>query len=596
MDYVPDTSVIVDGRFTAFIAKHHGSHVILAEALVAEIEHQANEGRSIGSAAIHELKALRDLHSKEKIFLDFYGKRPSEWQIERAKSGEIDEMIRQCAQETNATLVTGDQIQKEIAEIKGIPVRYLDPLEIKVRNIEEFFSDLTSSVHLKPDTEPFVKVGAPGSVKLEKLENKVSREELENIASNLVKRGRFEDESFVEMDMHGATVVQLKNMRIVITRPPFSDDLEITAVRPITKLVIEDYSIEPLLLERMQSGIHGILVAGAPGAGKSTFVQALAEFIAGKGKIVKTMEKPRDLELIKEITQYASLEGSMEKTGDILLLVRADYTVFDEMRVTPDFLVYSDLRLAGVGMIGVVHATKAIDAMQRFIGRVELGLIPQIIDTILYVSAGKIESVLTTEYVVKVPAGMSQEDLARPVIVVKDFFTQKPLYEIYSFGEQVVVVPVESAVEEDAMNRFIEERVKDEISKFLGVKSVQVSLINRKKAVVRVSEENIPRLIGRKGATVNELERKLGLKLEVEPGTTSIKYRDKAEFEIRNRIIYIHVGTPNRNVKLYIDDLLVLMAKSSSKGTIRIKMTSDTGQELYRAIKGGKYIEYMLTD
>ena len=46
------------------------------------------------------------------------------------------------------------------------------------------------------------------------------------------------------------------------------------------------------------------------------------------------MEKPRDLELIREITQYSSLEGSMEKTGDILLLVRADYTVFDEMPST----------------------------------------------------------------------------------------------------------------------------------------------------------------------------------------------------------------------------------------------------------------------
>ena len=122
MDFVPDTSVIIDGRFTGFISKHNGSHVILAEALIAEIEHQANEGRSIGSAAIQELKFLRDLHNKGKIFLDFYGKRPVNWQIERAKSGEIDELIRICAAENNATLVTGDVVQKEIAEIKGISV------------------------------------------------------------------------------------------------------------------------------------------------------------------------------------------------------------------------------------------------------------------------------------------------------------------------------------------------------------------------------------------------------------------------------------------------------------------------------------------
>jgi ATPase len=595
MDYVPDTSVIIDGRFTAFLAKHHGSHVILAEALVAEIEHQANEGRSIGFAAIHQLKALRDLHDQEKIFLDFYGKRPNEWQIERAKSGEIDEMIRQCAADNNATLVTGDVVQKEIAEIKGISVKYIEPPETKIRNIEEFFTPLTSSVHLKPDMNAVVKVGPPGSVKLEKLENSVTRDELENLASNLVTRGQFEDESFVELDMHGATVIQIRNMRIVITRPPFSDDLEITAVRPIVKLSIKDYKIEDRLLQRIESGVHGILIAGSPGAGKSTFVQALAEFISGRGKIVKTMEKPRDLELIKEITQYSSLEGSMEKTGDILLLVRADYTVFDEMRVTSDFLVYADLRLAGVGMMGVVHATRAIDALQRFIGRVELGLIPQIIDTILYISAGRIDTVLTTEYVVKVPAGMNQEDLARPVIIVKDFYEQKAIYEIYSFGEQVVVVPVDAGEDEEAA-KFNTDRIKEEISSFLGTRNVDVSMLGRKKALVKVSEDNIPRLIGRKGSTISELEKKLNVRLEVEPSSATIQARNKAEIEIKNRVIHIFVDAPNRNVKLYVDGILILQAKSSSKGVIRIKMISDTGQELYRAIKGGKVVEYMLAD
>ena len=423
----------------------------------------------------------------------------------------------------------------------------------------------------------------------------MTRDELENIASNLVTRGQFEDESFVELDMHGATVIQIRNMRIVITRPPFSDDLEITAVRPIVKLSIEDYKIDDNLLQRIESGVHGILIAGSPGAGKSTFVQALAEFISGKGKIVKTMEKPRDLELIREITQYSSLEGSMEKTGDILLLVRADYTVFDEMRVTSDFLVYADLRLAGVGMMGVVHATRAIDALQRFIGRVELGLIPQIIDTILYISAGRIDTVLTTEYVVKVPAGMNQEDLARPVIIVKDFYEQKARYEIYSFGEQVVVVPVDAEEDEEAA-KFNTDRIKEEISSFLGTRNVDVSMLGRKRALVKVSEDNIPRLIGRKGSTISELEKKLNVRLEVEPSSATIQSRNRAEIEIKNRVIHIFVDSPNRNVKLYVDGILILQAKSSSKGVIRIKMISDTGQELYRAIKGGKVVEYMLAD
>jgi len=50
--------------------------------------------------------------------------------------------------------------------------------------------------------------------------------------------------------------------------------------------------------------------------------------------------------------------------------------------------------------------------------------------------------VLDLSYSVKVPSGMSEEDLARPVIEIKDFFTGTLTFEIYTFGEQVVVVPV----------------------------------------------------------------------------------------------------------------------------------------------------------
>lgn len=591
MHYVPDTSVIVDGRFTSFISRKKDAKVILAESLVAEIEHQANQGRSIGFAAIQELKALREMSESGKIELEFYGERPTRWQIRSAHMGEIDEIIRKTAAENDAILVTGDNIQRDIAMIKGISVQFLEHPESKLRNIEDFFGELTSSVHLKVGMKPLLKEGKPGEVRMRQIDEIISAKDLDDIASNIVKRGRLEDESFVEMDMHGATVIQLRNMRIVITRPPFSDDLEITAVRPIAKLSISDYNLDEKLMERLSSGLHGILVAGAPGAGKSTFVQAVAEFLASQGSIVKTMEKPRDLQLSKEITQYTGLEGSMERTGDILLLVRTDYTIFDEMRITSDFLVYSDLRLAGVGMVGVVHATKPVDALQRFIGRVELGLIPQIIDTVIFIDRGMVSSVLVTRYSVKVPSGMNQEDLARPVIEVMDFFTEKTLYEIYSFGEQIVVVPVMS--QNPAVTRIAEQKIREEIAKYAGDR-VDVRMTGNSRAVVMIPEESIPRVIGRRGSNISEIERNLGVRIEIEPLVNKINTRNRAEIEIKNKIIYIYTGSPNRNVKLYIDGILVLQARSSSKGIVRIRASSDTGSELFNAIKAGKNVEYLV--
>jgi ATPase len=122
-------------------------------------------------------------------------------------------------------------------------------------------------------------------------------------------------------------------------------------------------------MERLSGKAEGIIIAGPPGSGKSTLASSLAAFYVERGKIVKTFESPRDLQVPQEVTQYGPLEGSFEKAVDILLLVRPDYTIFDEVRRAQDFGVFADMRLAGVGMVGVVHASSSLDAIQRFICR-----------------------------------------------------------------------------------------------------------------------------------------------------------------------------------------------------------------------------------
>ena len=72
MDYVPDTSVIVSGKFREYVAGKNDVRVILAEAMIAEIEHQANEGRSIGFTALEELKKLREIYNSDLDWLKNY--------------------------------------------------------------------------------------------------------------------------------------------------------------------------------------------------------------------------------------------------------------------------------------------------------------------------------------------------------------------------------------------------------------------------------------------------------------------------------------------------------------------------------------------
>ena len=124
---VPDTSVIVDGRMTEIVKSgERGQTVIIPNAVVAELEYQANLGREIGLDGLKELEALQKLAQENAISLDFYGERPSGDDIRHAKAGMIDELVRKAAQQNEAVLVTSDNVQSMVARAKGIRVEYIE--------------------------------------------------------------------------------------------------------------------------------------------------------------------------------------------------------------------------------------------------------------------------------------------------------------------------------------------------------------------------------------------------------------------------------------------------------------------------------------
>ena len=260
------------------------------------------------------------------------------------------------------------------------------------QNLEflKFFDPITMSVHLKENQRPLGKRGKPGNFELVEVgEKTLDRDYLEIIVSQILNSIDDETLGNTEISKPGALVIQYRDYRIAITRPPFSELLEITAVHPIKQMELEDYNISEKLMTRLEKQAEGILISGAPGSGKSTLASGIANFYNRNGKIVKTFESPRDLQVDPGITQYTRLDGSFENSADVLLLVRPDYTIFDEVRRREDFRTFSDLRLTGVGMVGVVHANSPLDAIQRFIGKIELGIIPSILDTVVFVKNGE---------------------------------------------------------------------------------------------------------------------------------------------------------------------------------------------------------------
>ena len=601
---IPDTSAVIIGAISEIVEKEDLDYpeIIVPEAVVCELEHQANANRSEGHKGLKELQKLQRMQYEGELAIDFKGKRPTNYDIKYAKSGEIDSIIRDLARSEMGTLLTNDKVQAETAKAQGIPVYYFEQKYVeKELSIERFFDENTMSVHLKENVCPMAKKGTPGHIDFVKLDEKpYTYSQLHEIVDEILDKAKSDSKTYLESSKEGSFVVQSREYRISIAYPPFSEGLEITVVRPVANISLDEYHLSDKLLERIRTNAEGILISGSPGAGKSTFVQAIAKYYSSKlNKIVKTMESPRDLQLPDDITQYSPLEGSMENTADVLLLVRPDYTIYDELRKNTDFSIFADMRLAGVGMIGVVHATRPIDAIQRIASRVELGVIPSIVDTSIYIENGKVTHVYETKMTVKVPTGMKEADLARPVIEVRDFETGDLKNEIYTYGEQTIVMDMDlvngtgqDETHKSAVDKIAEKEILRKIKKILPKKAkVDVEVISPNRANIYIPEEFIPKIIGKNGKRIAEIEESIGISLGVE--IIEEKPVNKSPFEIdithtRKQLI-LELGKDNgrKNFDIYIYGEYLLTATTSKKGEIKIKKGIELSDFIIEAIEMG---------
>ncbi|MFA5748458.1 MAG: ATPase, T2SS/T4P/T4SS family [Candidatus Absconditabacterales bacterium] len=388
--------------------------------------------------------------------------------------------------------------------------------------LDKYFDETTMSLHIKENSKLIRKKGEPGNRKPVVDDQVMNKQELKDFIDRIYKEVENRDDGFLEIDRSLSKVIQLGPYRIVIVYPPLSDGLEMTIVKPIKKLSIEDYNLDKEVFDLLRNKAKGILISGSPGSGKTTFAQALIDVYHQDHNIIKTIESPRDLLVDDDIVQYSFTYGSHDEVRDILLLSRPDYTVYDEVRNKSDFELYKDLRLTGIGLVGVIHATRPVDSIQRFLGTIEMGVIPQVIDTVIYIEKGNIKEIYQLQLTVKVPEGMESEDLARPVIIITSFISKKVEYEVYTFGEQIVVMPIndenfQNTKDAKAKKNVIGEYAKDNIKQrlkqllpcdfFIKVKGSSIDLY--------IPEELKGRIIGKGGMAITSLEKTIGLKVNV---------------------------------------------------------------------------------
>ncbi|MGI0069680.1 MAG: KH domain-containing protein, partial [Nitrosopumilaceae archaeon] len=216
--------------------------------------------------------------------------------------------------------------------------------------------------------------------------------------------------------------------------------------------------------------------------------------------------------------------------------------------------------------------------------KVELGMIPHILDTVVFVNGGQISKVYELEFKVKVPTGMTEQDLARPVIEVRNFENHNLEYEIYTYGEENIVIPISKEAKSGGIERLAEFKIKDAIKRFDS--EAEIEILSNNSVRVKVDKDAIPSLIGRGGSTINELEKTLGVHIDVEPKVESSGGSERFEMSESGNNLILEVDNEKTGMEadVYVNDKHLLSTRIGKRGRIIISKKSSSGKRIINAV------------
>jgi len=189
---------------------------------------------------------------------------------------------------------------------------------------------------------------------------------------------------------------------------------------------------------------------------------------------------------------------------------------------------------------------------------------------------------------------MTESDLTRPVVEIRDFETGKLMFEIYTYGEENVVIPIEEEEKESGVKNLAKQRVKQAIRSYDP--KCEISFVDDNRVSVKVDNDCIPRLIGKQGSNISKIEEDLGIHINIEPKVaTTGREVDYNLDEVGNNLVFRF----NKNVKdsmanIYVDGDYLLSATVGKKYEIKINKSSEIGKNLINALVGKKDIKVLV--
>jgi len=193
---------------------------------------------------------------------------------------------------------------------------------------------------------------------------------------------------------------------------------------------------------------------------------------------------------------------------------------------------------------------------------------------------------------------MIEQDLARPVIDIKDFEDNTLEYEIYTFGEENVIVPVSKKIKKFGIEKLAEDKVRDTFRRFDP--NAEVEILSEGSVKVMISKQFIPSVIGRGGATIKDLEKSLQVHIDVvekDPSETpSGDFELPYDFSESRTSLLFNVGKENQGSSgdVYLNNEFLSSYRITRKGQIKILKRSTPGKNIMKNASSSEAIQIFI--
>ena len=123
------------------------------------------------------------------------------------------------------------------------------------------------------------------------------------------------------------------------------------------------------------------------------------------------------------------------------------------------------------------------------------------------------------------------------------------------------------------------------------IPGVKAELISDHKAVIYVPEEDIGKVIGKKGERITEIEKRLGISIDVKPLDVS-KSDVKYNLSEKNNALFFYVNSnlTGKEIDFNGMDGFLFSARVGHKGEIKINKNSKMGDRISKMIRKNEKI------